>query len=64
MKVSVKALEARAEKPHRGEPMLGHRGCRLNHLPEIATEMQVRAIFEAAVASIKKASTSSSPEIM
>jgi pyruvate,orthophosphate dikinase len=44
-------------------PMLGHRGCRLaNTYPEI-TEMQTRAIFEAAV-KVKKEGINVHPEIM
>ena len=44
-------------------PMLGHRGCRLaNTYPEI-TEMQARAIFEAA-AKVKKDGINVKPEIM
>ncbi len=40
----------RVEELHEFNPMLGHRGCRLGiTYPEI-TEMQARAIFEAAVA--------------
>ncbi len=48
--VSAEALEARVRQLHEVNPMLGCRGCRLGILyPEI-TEMQSRAIFEAAVA--------------
>src|ERR1700746_134981 len=44
------ALLRRVEELHEFNPMLGHRGCRLGiTYPEI-TEMQSRAIFEAAVA--------------
>ena len=44
-------------------PMLGHRGCRLGIIyPEI-TEMQARAIFEAAC-KVKKAGVDVKPEIM
>ena len=44
-------------------PMLGHRGCRLaNTYPEI-TEMQTRAILEAAI-SLKKKGMTVEPEIM
>jgi pyruvate,orthophosphate dikinase len=47
-------LLARVEELHEFNPMLGHRGCRLGiTYPEI-TEMQVRAIFEAACAVAKK----------
>ncbi len=45
----VEAIKARIEELHESNPMLGHRGCRLGvTYPEI-TEMQARAIFEAAV---------------
>src|SRR5438132_5082571 len=44
----------RVEELHEFNPMLGHRGCRLGiTYPEI-TEMQARAIFEAAVAVAKE----------
>lgn len=48
MGVEFKKLKERAESLKEANPMLGHRGCRLgiSH-PEI-TEMQARAIFEAA----------------
>ena len=46
----LRALLRRVEELHEFNPMLGHRGCRLGiTYPEI-TEMQSRAIFEAAVA--------------
>ena len=45
----LQALLRRVEELHEFNPMLGHRGCRLGiTYPEI-TEMQSRAIFEAAV---------------
>src|SRR2546428_8023575 len=45
----LKGLLRRVEELHEFNPMLGHRGCRLGiTYPEI-TEMQARAIFEAAV---------------
>jgi len=45
---SVERIRARIEELHESNPMLGHRGCRLGiSYPEI-TEMQARAIFEAA----------------
>jgi pyruvate, orthophosphate dikinase len=48
------ALLRRVEELHELNPMLGHRGCRLGiTYPEIS-EMQARAIFEAAVAVAKK----------
>lgn len=46
--VDVDVISARVKSLHEANPMLGHRGCRLGiSYPEI-TEMQVRAIFEAA----------------
>jgi pyruvate,orthophosphate dikinase len=50
----LKILLRRVEELHEFNPMLGHRGCRLGiTYPEI-TEMQARAIFEAAVAVAKQ----------
>jgi pyruvate,orthophosphate dikinase len=46
---TVEQVHARIEELKESNPMLGHRGCRLGiTYPEI-TEMQARAIFEAAV---------------
>ncbi len=54
LKTVLTALLHRVEELHEFNPMLGHRGCRLGILyPEI-TEMQARAIFEAAVQVAKK----------
>ena len=54
LKKALPALLARVEQLHEFNPMLGHRGCRLGiTYPEI-TEMQARAIFEAAVDCTKK----------
>ncbi len=48
--VSVDVISNRVHALHEANPMLGHRGCRLGiSYPEI-TEMQARAIFEAAAA--------------
>ena len=53
----------RVEELHEFNPMLGHRGCRLGvTYPEI-TEMQARAIFEAAV-QVSKRGVKVLPEIM
>jgi pyruvate, orthophosphate dikinase len=53
----------RVEELHEFNPMLGHRGCRLGiTYPEI-TEMQARAIFEAAVA-VAKDGVKVYPEVM
>jgi len=47
---ALRTVLQRVEELHEFNPMLGHRGCRLGiSYPEI-TEMQARAIFEAAVA--------------
>jgi len=57
------ALLRRVEELHEFNPMLGHRGCRLGiSYPEI-TEMQARAIFEAAVQVARKG-VKVIPEIM
>jgi pyruvate,orthophosphate dikinase len=54
LKKHLPDLLSRVEELHEFNPMLGHRGCRLGiTYPEI-TEMQVRAIFEAAVLVAKK----------
>ena len=59
----LKALLRRVEELHEFNPMLGHRGCRLGiTYPEI-TEMQSRAIFEAAVA-VAKDGVKVFPEVM
>src|SRR5205823_2380436 len=59
----LRTLLARVEQLHEFNPMLGHRGCRLGiTYPEI-TEMQVRAIFEAACA-VAKEGVKVLPEIM
>jgi pyruvate,orthophosphate dikinase len=63
LKKKLPALLARVEQLHEFNPMLGHRGCRLGiTYPEI-TEMQARAIFEAAVA-VAKDGVKVFPEVM
>jgi pyruvate, orthophosphate dikinase len=63
LKKGLPALLARVEELHEFNPMLGHRGCRLGiTYPEI-TEMQARAIFEAAVA-VAKDGVKVFPEVM
>ena len=53
----------RVHELHEFNPMLGHRGCRLGiSFPEI-TEMQARAIFEAA-AEVQKKGIKVNPEVM
>src|SRR5438270_9953275 len=63
LKKVMPGLLRRVEELHEFNPMLGHRGCRLGiTYPEI-TEMQVRAIFEAAVA-VAKDGVKVFPEVM
>lgn len=63
LKVRPQHLWDRVQSLHEANPMLGHRGCRLGIVfPEI-TEMQARAIFEAAV-NVKKRGVKVLPEIM
>jgi pyruvate,orthophosphate dikinase len=63
LKKKLPELLARVEQLHEFNPMLGHRGCRLGiTYPEI-TEMQARAIFEAAVA-VAKDGVKVLPEVM
>lgn len=52
LNIELSEIEARIEKLHEFNPMLGHRGCRLGiTFPEIY-KMQVRAIAEAALMAI------------
>ncbi|MHB8519821.1 MAG: pyruvate, phosphate dikinase [Limisphaerales bacterium] len=63
MNVSVDVITKRVHELHEFNPMLGHRGCRLGiAYPEIS-EMQARAIFEAA-AEVQKQGIKCKPEIM
>ena len=63
MKVPVSVIKAKVDSLHEFNPMLGHRGCRLGiTYPEI-TEMQARAIFEAAC-QLKKEGVDVKPEVM
>ncbi len=63
MGISVETVKQKVEDLHEFNPMLGHRGCRLgNTYPEI-TEMQARAIIEAAL-DLKKKGIKTLPEIM
>jgi pyruvate,orthophosphate dikinase len=63
LKKGLPELLHRVEELHEFNPMLGHRGCRLGiTYPEI-TEMQARAIFEAAV-NVKKKGVNVIPEVM
>ena len=61
--VSVEQISRRVHELHEFNPMLGHRGCRLGIVyPEIS-EMQARAIFEAA-AQVQGKDIKVRPEIM
>lgn len=61
--ISAEEVKDKVDSLHEFNPMLGHRGCRLgNTYPEI-TEMQARAIIEAAV-NLKKKGVDARPEIM
>ena len=63
MGIPVEKVKAKVETLHEVNPMLGHRGCRLgNTYPEI-TEMQARAIIEAAM-NVKASGTPVKVEIM
>ena len=61
--IPVERIKQRIAELHEFNPMLGHRGCRLGiTYPEI-TEMQARAIFEAAC-QVKKEGIDVKPEVM
>jgi pyruvate, orthophosphate dikinase len=61
--VSVEFVKQRVDDLHESNPMMGHRGCRLGiSYPEI-TEMQVRAIIEAAL-NVKAKGCDAKVEIM
>ena len=63
MGISVEEVKLKVKELSELNPMLGHRGCRLgNTYPEI-TEMQARAIFEAAL-NLKSKGINAIPEIM
>ena len=63
MHISLQAVKNKVSELDEFNPMLGHRGCRLgNTNPEI-TEMQTRAIIEAAL-NLKAKGIEAKPEIM
>jgi pyruvate,orthophosphate dikinase len=63
MHISLQAVKNKVAELEEFNPMLGHRGCRLgNTYPEI-TEMQTRAIIEAAI-NLKERGIICKPEIM
>jgi pyruvate,orthophosphate dikinase len=64
MGVAPEKLRAKVDNLHEFNPMLGHRGCRLGiAFPEI-TEMQARAIFQAAKTVGKGQPSKVLPEVM
>ncbi len=63
MHITLEAVKSKVAELEEFNPMLGHRGCRLgNTYPEI-TEMQTRAIIEAAL-NLKAKGIEAKPEIM
>jgi pyruvate,orthophosphate dikinase len=63
MGVSVSLIKSTVEKLHEFNPMLGHRGCRLGLTYPEVSDIQVRAIIEAAI-NVKKKGIKVHPEIM
>src|SRR4029450_7167975 len=63
MGVSAEKIRQRVNELHEFNPMLGFRGCRLGIVHSEISEMQARAIFEAA-AEVQKAGIKAKPEIM
>jgi len=61
--ISLDELEKRAEALHESNPMMGHRGVRLGVTYPEVSEVQIRAIFEAA-AELLKDGKKPYPEIM
>jgi len=63
LKKYLPELLSRVEELHEFNPMLGHRGCRLGITYPEVTEMQARAIFEAA-AQVARKGVKVIPEVM
>jgi pyruvate, orthophosphate dikinase len=61
--IPVEQIARRVHELHEFNPMLGHRGCRLGIVHPEISEMQARAIFEAA-AEVQKKGIKVRPEIM
>ncbi|MCB9965152.1 MAG: pyruvate, phosphate dikinase [Rhodospirillales bacterium] len=61
--LEFKHIRTRVQDLHEFNPMLGHRGCRLGLTFPAIYEMQVRAIFEAAL-SVQKEGVTVHPEVM
>jgi pyruvate,orthophosphate dikinase len=60
---TVEEIQDMVTQLHEMNPMLGHRGCRLGITDPLISEMQVRAIFEAACA-LKAEGLNPKPEVM
>jgi pyruvate,orthophosphate dikinase len=63
MGVPVEKIKQRVKELHEFNPMLGFRGCRLGIIHPEISEMQARAIFEAA-AEVQKSGIKVKPEVM
>ena len=63
MGVPVQKIKQRVKELHEFNPMLGFRGCRLGIVYSEISEMQSRAVFEAA-AEVQKAGIKVKPEVM
>jgi pyruvate,orthophosphate dikinase len=63
MGVSTEKIHQRVKELHEFNPMLGFRGCRLGIVYSEISEMQSRAVFEAA-AEVQKSGVKVNPEIM
>jgi len=63
MKVPVERVQLAVERLREENPMLGYRGCRLGVTNPEITEMQARAVFEAAC-HVKKEGVDVRPEVM
>jgi len=60
---TVEDIQDMVARLHEMNPMLGHRGCRLGITDPLISEMQARAIFEAACA-LKQEGLNPHPEVM
>ena len=63
MNVPVEKIKQRVKELHEFNPMLGFRGCRLGIVHSEISEMQARAVFEAA-AEVQKSGIKVKPEVM
>ena len=63
MGVPLEKIKQRVKELHEFNPMLGFRGCRLGIVYSEISEMQARAVFEAA-AEVQKAGIKVKPEVM